>query len=47
MVLASIGSLIAGIPDPLNLVRLLRMSLLAALTALAGICSKTLDQARL
>jgi ABC-2 type transport system permease protein len=34
-VLITIGSLIAGIPDPFNILRLFRMSILAALTALA------------
>jgi len=34
-VLITVGSLIAGIPDPLNLVRLARMMLLVLLTALA------------
>ncbi len=34
-VLITIGSLIAGIPDPFNLLRLMRMLLLAAFTALA------------
>ena len=35
LVLATIGSVIAGIPDPLNLLRLMRMLVLIALTALA------------
>ena len=35
LVLVTVGSLIAGIPDPLNLVRLARMVVLVALTALA------------
>ncbi len=35
LVLITVGSLIAGIPDPFNLLRLARMVLLAALTALA------------
>jgi ABC-2 type transport system permease protein len=34
-VLITIGSVIAGIPDPLNLLRLARMTLLMVLTALA------------
>ncbi len=34
LVLVTIGSLIAGIPDPLNLLRLARMSVLVALTSL-------------
>lgn len=35
MVLISVGSIIAGIPDPLNLLRLARMTLLVVLTSLA------------
>jgi ABC-2 type transport system permease protein len=35
LVLVTVGSLIAGIPDPLNLARLARMSLLVVITALA------------
>ena len=35
LVLATLGSVIAGIPDPLNLLRLMRMLVLVALTALA------------
>ena len=35
LVLVTVGSLIAGIPDPLNLLRLARMLVLVALTALA------------
>ena len=35
MVLITVGSVIAGIPDPLNLARLARMFLLVVVTALA------------
>ncbi|HVW20431.1 MAG TPA: ABC transporter permease [Opitutaceae bacterium] len=35
MVLITVGSLIAGIPDPLNLLRLARMTLLVVVTSLA------------
>ena len=35
LVLSTIGSVIAGIPDPLNLLRLMRMLVLVAFTALA------------